>query len=126
MKVVTNKVLSKVKKVMTTERRRIVITFTDPLFPDETITYSRTFTIKNGVPLPFDVYWFLEERYVKKIGEAWKMLGTSDDGFVSALCRYIPTPVSEWPARLNLVKYRIDVVRATVKKLRELIMKKLK
>lgn len=123
MKLEVNKLVSRDVKTVTTvrEKRYIVVTFDDPLFPGETIRFDKRFQIKDGKLPYFDVYYFLEERYMKKIGFGWKMMNTTDDGFDAKSGRYAPIPISEQNARLKLVRERNNAVIRTVKMVREII-----
>lgn len=119
MRLVLNKRESRKKVVTVTEKRRVVVTFDDPLEPGVLITYNKTFTIKNGKVLNYpDVYNYLDLRYCVRIGECWKTYNTTDHGYKNGLQ---PIPISEQNARRKLVDARNGKVQRTAREVNDLI-----
>lgn len=126
MKIEVNEILSSDVKVVvkTVEKRKLVITFDDPLFPGETVKFSKVFTIRNGKPPYIDVYFFLEERYIERIGGGWKCLNTTDKGHVGP--NWMPISPKAQNARRKLVVKRNNAVLARAREVSRAIAGQLK
>lgn len=113
--------LSKTRVVTVTEKRRITVSFNDPLFPDETVRMTKTVTIKNGLLLShLNVFEFLYERYIKKIGPNWNRLNVANDTDTN-----YRKPSGDQSSRNALVRDRNQMARAADRLVNEMVQKQL-
>lgn len=106
MTVIENKEIARTVTVVSTHL--VKVSFKDPLFPKETLVFSKKVVVKDGGVRSLGVYNYLDRRYRRKIGEGWKTTNITDAG------KY--THMEEVAARRAVVVARNDkVIRASKK-----------